>query len=157
MQNAERCEWCGDQGMIPVFHREYRGEALVFVEHINNRTGEASQHRMPGTMAVHCLECALGRWMRDNTKPEIRDRIRTSREVIEGSIPYSFERPNSPDLITNPEEGRLFLARFRRIGEKLKAEKLPGRKSIEQIQQELRAVAGEKPYAIGGDPSYGNE
>lgn len=83
MGNDEpRCEWCNDQGLIPIVHKDYTGDTPVIQEYTDRRTGEVKYYRWPGTMTAHCTMCGLGNWMRVQLDEKTRERIPTLDEVV---------------------------------------------------------------------------
>lgn len=97
--------------MVVAYHRDYRGDQTVYSESVDPM-GEVHTIRRPGVISVHCT-CSLGVWTRNQVKDDERRRIPTLSDVINGRIPYVFERPDLDDQAGLSDDAKRFLARWR--------------------------------------------
>lgn len=95
MDHGSTCDYCGGNGIVPVYHRDYTGKTTMRVELVD-RWGEVHHRRVSGVIAAHCV-CPKGRWMRDMVRDEDRRRIPSLQAVLERRTAYVLDDPTADD------------------------------------------------------------
>ncbi len=77
------CPFCGGCGMASVYAPQHDGTGLY-------RRGDETP--FPTVVGAHCC-CSLGRWMRDRNKQDIRQRVPSVQDVLDGKSRWTLEDP----------------------------------------------------------------
>jgi hypothetical protein len=108
-RQSRDCPYCGGEGMTVVYHPRYDGEPVV------EATIGGETRKIASRPAAHCV-CALGRWMRSKTKPEVLRRVFDLVEVLEGRFPPWLAEDPRPGTFDLPPGG------WRRLKDRLAGE-----------------------------------
>jgi hypothetical protein len=109
-QRFPPCEICNGNGMVPVYHREYRGDPTVYREIVDPH-GEVKTIRVPGVINAHCV-CGLGEWMRSKLDDDVQRRIPRLADVNANRTNYRFDDPTFTADST-PEDTSAFVHKWR--------------------------------------------
>lgn len=94
------CRHCEGAGMTMVFHPEYAGSTVLYIE-----DHDRGLIPVAGRVAAHCV-CSYGRWMREKTEPEMLPRIPDLQRCIDGESFYVVDDPTEPEELVQLRGGR---------------------------------------------------
>ena len=153
MDQKSTCEYCNGNGLVPVFHRDYRGDPTIWVDRTDS-DGNPFKRRLPGVINAHCL-CDKGRWMRERTDEEIRKRIPQLRVILEGKTEYQLLDPTEVEQPEVSESAREFIAAWRSgFGGKLlkEAPKPSPKRNPDDVANEIRHQIRERSKRLNDPP-----
>lgn len=86
------CDLCHGEGMLEVYHRDYRGRRVI-----DTTDSQGHPIRVAGVVAAHC-NCPMGRWMRESVSPEDKRRIVDVLAILSGRSTYTIQDPTEPPV-----------------------------------------------------------
>lgn len=92
-RESRHCATCGGTGLVVVFHPRWRGLRVdrVWCGELDDE-GKQVLEPVALEVAAHCV-CSLGRWMRERTEQETRDRIPDVEAIFDGRSRWLLEAP----------------------------------------------------------------
>lgn len=139
MDQRSICEYCNGNGLVSIFHKNYRGDPTVWVDRCDEM-GNIIKRRLPGVISAHCF-CDKGRSMRDKTDEETRRRIPKLTTILEGKMPeYGLADPTEFDQPELTDGARSFIEKWRDEfdGNILKVAPSPIERNPDDVANEIR-------------------
>lgn len=118
MNIQSNCDYCGDTGLVSVYHRLFSGSRIAAVSG-SDSNGECFDRMVPAAVAAHCV-CPIGRTIRSRTDQELVRRIPDLQDTLDWISGWFLDRPDvgPTDTIRSIAELREFcrFVRFQGVG-----------------------------------------
>jgi hypothetical protein len=93
---SQDCPYCEGTGMVPVYAPQHDGTGLC---------RQWDETPFATVVGAHCC-CSLGRWTRDRNKPDVRQRIPSIQDILDGRSRWMLEDPTENAVPLRPRPWR---------------------------------------------------